>query len=208
MPASTSAWIVSGRSEAGPIVAMSFVRGSGHLAAMIARSPAGPPASPKLRIRFHRRRTVRDPDGTEMADGRRPLDDLGIAGSVPSVRAWFRDAVAANLAQPEAMALATSTPDGRPSVRMVLLKAFDERGFVFYTNADSRKGRELQANPPASIAVHWEGLHRQVRAAGTVTLVASDESDAYFASRPRGAQLAAAASTQSRVIGVEGRADR
>ena len=114
--------------------------------------------------------------------------------------AWFRDAAAARLAQPEAMALATATTDGRPSVRMVLLKGADERGFVFYTNASSRKGQELAANPRSAITMYWQPLHRQVRAAGTVAPLTQDESDAYFATRPRGAQLAAAASPQSRVI--------
>ncbi len=111
--------------------------------------------------------------------------------------AWFADALAAGLPQPEAMALATATPEGRPSVRMVLLKGVDERGFVFYTNAESRKGRELEANPRAAIALYWETLRRQVRASGAVEPVSAAESDAYFASRPRGAQLAAAASAQS-----------
>lgn len=115
--------------------------------------------------------------------------------------AWFAEAVAARVPQPEGMALATTTRDGRPSVRMVLLKAFDERGFVFYSNTESRKGRELAANPNAAIAIYWEDLHRQVRASGSVTPVAPEESDAYFASRPRGAQLAAAVSAQSRIIG-------
>jgi pyridoxamine 5'-phosphate oxidase len=84
---------------------------------------------------------------------------------------------------------------------MVLLKAFDERGFVFYSNTESRKGVELAANPRAAMAIHWMDLHRQVRASGSVAQVTAEESDAYFASRPRGAQLAAAASAQSRVIG-------
>ena len=110
---------------------------------------------------------------------------------------WFAEAVEAGLPQPEAMALATATPDARPSVRMVLLKAFDERGFVFYSNAESRKGRELAANPHAALAIHWE-----VRACGDITPVAPEESDVYFASRPRGAQLAAVASAQSRPIGT------
>ena len=114
--------------------------------------------------------------------------------------AWFADARAAGLPQPEAMALATSTRDARPSVRMVLLKGADDRGFVFYTNAESRKGRELEANPHAALALYWEPLRRQVRATGSVEPVSAAESDAYFASRPRGAQLAAAASAQSRPI--------
>src|SRR4249920_902031 len=98
------------------------------------------------------------------------------------------------------MALATATPDGRPSVRMVLLKAFDQRGFVFYTNERSQKGGELLANAHGAITIYWHPLHRQVRASGSVARVASEESDAYFASRPRGAQLAALASAQSTAI--------
>jgi pyridoxamine 5'-phosphate oxidase len=114
--------------------------------------------------------------------------------------AWYTEAVDAGLAQPDAMALATATPDGAPSVRMVLLKGADRRGFVFYSNRESHKGRDLAANPRAALAIHWQPLHRQVRAEGRMEPVADRESDAYFASRPRGAQLAAAASRQSSVI--------
>jgi pyridoxamine 5'-phosphate oxidase len=114
--------------------------------------------------------------------------------------AWFAAARDADVAQPEAMALATASPDGRPSVRMVLLKGAGPEGFVFYTNAESRKGREIDANPKAAIALYWQPLHRQVRAAGRVEPLTAGESDAYFASRPRGAQLAASSSSQSRPI--------
>jgi pyridoxamine 5'-phosphate oxidase len=114
--------------------------------------------------------------------------------------AWFAEAVDAGLSQPDAMALATATPDGEPSVRMVLLKGADLRGFVFYTNRESHKGRELETNPRAALAIHWQPLHRQVRASGRVHQVTDSESDAYFASRPRGAQIAAAVSNQSRVL--------
>ncbi len=113
--------------------------------------------------------------------------------------AWYDAASAAGLEQPDAMALATSTPDGRPSLRMVLLKGVDH-GFVFYTNGLSRKGRDLAANPRAALAFYWQPLHRQVRISGAVEPVTEEESEAYFASRPRGAQLAAAASNQSSVV--------
>jgi pyridoxamine 5'-phosphate oxidase len=98
------------------------------------------------------------------------------------------------------MALATATPDGRPSVRMVLLKGADDDGFLFFTGYGSRKGGELEANPQAALLFHWATLGRQVRVEGPVERVSAEESDAYFATRPRGAQLAAAASHQGRVL--------
>jgi pyridoxamine 5'-phosphate oxidase len=115
-------------------------------------------------------------------------------------RAWFEEARSGGVAMPEAMALATAAPDGAPSARMVLLKGFDERGLVFYTNYESRKGRELAANPHAALLFHWEPLGRQVRIEGGVERVDSAESDAYFQSRPRGSRLGAAASHQSEVL--------
>ncbi|HEY8340947.1 MAG TPA: pyridoxamine 5'-phosphate oxidase [Egibacteraceae bacterium] len=115
------------------------------------------------------------------------------------LRRWLADAVAAGLDEPTAMTLATATPDGRPSARTVLLKGLDD-GFVFYTNARSRKGRELAANPRAAVVLLWRDLERQVTATGTVAPVSAEESDAYFATRPRGAQLGALASEQSVVI--------
>ena len=115
-------------------------------------------------------------------------------------RRWYADAEAADIKAPQAMALATSTPDGAPSVRMVLLKGADERGFVFFTGYVSRKAGELDANPRAALLFHWEPLGRQVRVEGHVARVAEQESDAYFSTRPRGAQLAAAASQQSSVL--------
>jgi pyridoxamine 5'-phosphate oxidase len=114
--------------------------------------------------------------------------------------AWYEHAVAAGLPEPEAMALATATPDGTPSVRFVLLKGIDARGVEFFTNYESRKGRELEANPRASLAVLWKPLQRQVRLEGTVERLTSAESDAYFASRSRGSQLGAWASDQSTAI--------
>ena len=111
-------------------------------------------------------------------------------------RRWFAEAGAA-VEVPEAMALATAAADGAPSVRMVLLKGFDERGLVFYSHHTSRKGRELDANPQAALLFHWSPLGRQVRVEGRVEDVSPVESDAYFATRPRGAQLGALASRQS-----------
>ena len=104
------------------------------------------------------------------------------------------------LAEPTAFALATATPAGAPSVRMLLLKHADERGFVFYTNVESRKGRELIANPRAAMCFHWQPLEVQVRVEGPVQTVDDTEADAYFASRPRGSQLGAWASLQSQTI--------
>ena len=98
------------------------------------------------------------------------------------------------------MALATAAPDGSPSVRMVLLKAADQQGFVFFTGYESRKSGELEANPRAALLFHWAPLGRQVRVEGLVERVEPEESDAYFGTRPRGAQLAAAASRQGRVL--------
>ena len=111
-------------------------------------------------------------------------------------RSWFADAAEA-VEVPEAMALATATSEGAPSVRMVLLKGFDERGLVFYSHHTSRKGRELEANPQAALLFHWSPLGRQVRLEGRVEHVPDGESDAYFATRPRDAQLGALASRQS-----------
>ena len=113
---------------------------------------------------------------------------------------WFEQAEQAGLLEPHAMTLATATPDGRPSARMVLLRGFDERGFCFYTNYESRKAAELAANPRAALVFWWDKLERQVRIEGTVERTSRAESEAYFASRPPGSQLSAAASPQSRVI--------
>ena len=115
-------------------------------------------------------------------------------------QAWFDTALAAGLPEPNAMTLATATPDGRPSARMVLIKGVDPRGFVFYTNYESRKGRELEANPWAALVFYWPELERQIRIEGRVERVAAEESDAYFASRPLGSRLGAWASPQSQVI--------
>jgi len=111
---------------------------------------------------------------------------------------WYEDALQAGLSQPEAMTLATATVEGRPSARIVLMKQYDEHGFVFYTDYRSRKGRELEANPRAALIFHWEPLQRQVRVEGGVERVSGDVSDRYFATRPRENQLSALVSDQSR----------
>ena len=114
--------------------------------------------------------------------------------------AWYEEARTAGAPLPEAVALATATPDGRPSARMVLLKDFGERGFSFYSGYESRKGRELAANPQAALCFYWHDLGRQVRVDGAVELVPPEESNAYFATRPYGARLSAAVSRQSEAV--------
>jgi pyridoxamine 5'-phosphate oxidase len=131
----------------------------------------------------------------------RPLDEAELdSDPLRQFAAWFEDARAAGVRAPEAMALATATADGGPSVRMVLMKGFDEHGFVFFTGYESRKGAELSANSRAALLFYWDPLGRQVRIEGPVERVAEAESDAYFASRPRGAQISATVSPQSRVV--------
>lgn len=127
-------------------------------------------------------------------------EDAAGAEPVTLFARWLDEAVAAGVHEPNAMALATATPDGRPSSRIVLLKGFDARGLVFFTGYESRKGRELTANPWAAATMLWHSLERQVRVEGAVTRLSDPESDAYFASRPRGSQVGAVASPQSRVI--------
>lgn len=113
---------------------------------------------------------------------------------------WFQIAVAETIGEPNAMTLSTADADGYPSGRTVLLKGYDERGFCFYTNYESRKGRELAQNPRACLVFHWHNLERQVLIQGTVERVSREESLAYFHSRPRGSQLGAIVSPQSEVI--------
>lgn len=113
---------------------------------------------------------------------------------------WFQEAEAAKVIEPNAMTLATATKDGRPSARTVLLKGLDGRGFVFYSNYESRKGRELEANPHAALVFPWLALERQVIIEGPVTKVAREESEAYFHARPRASQLGAWVSQQSSII--------
>lgn len=117
--------------------------------------------------------------------------------------AWMAEAAKTEPNDPNAVCLATATPDGRPSARMVLLKGVDARGFVFYTNLESRKGQELRANPQAALCFHWKTQARSVRVEGPVEQVEDAEADAYYASRPRGSRIGAWASKQSRPL--EGR---
>jgi pyridoxamine 5'-phosphate oxidase len=113
---------------------------------------------------------------------------------------WMKEAAAKEPRDPDACALATVDAGGLPDVRMVLLKRFDERGFVFFTNTESTKGQELEGNLKAALVLHWKSLNRQIRIRGTVERIAATESDDYFATRPRGAQIGAWASQQSRPL--------
>lgn len=120
---------------------------------------------------------------------------------LPVLQAWVSDASErSGMDNPGAMSLATIDPDGRPSARIVLLRGLDERGAVFYTNRDSRKGDALSVHPRAALVLHWDSLKRQVRIEGTITLTSDEESDAYWKSRPRESRIAAWASEQSRPI--------
>ena len=131
----------------------------------------------------------------------RPLDESEVdPDPVAQFRAWFGEAREGGVREPEAAAVATASADGAPSVRMVLVKQADERGFVFFTNYESRKGAELAANPRAALLFYWDPLGRQVRIEGPVARLGTDETTAYVASRPRGSQLSAAASPQSRPV--------
>lgn len=121
---------------------------------------------------------------------------------------WFAEALEAGVPDPEQMALATATPAGTPSVRMVLLKGHDPRGFVFFTNRESRKGAELQSNPVAAGVLHWKPLERQVRLEGPVVELTGPESAAYFATRARVSQISAWASPQSQPIAGQGELER
>lgn len=134
--------------------------------------------------------------GTRDSLSKRDLDPDPIA----QFRVWLDDARAEGISLPEAVALATVDGRGRPSVRYVLLRGVDRRGFVFYTNYESRKGRELNANPSAGMAFYWPELHRQVCVTGTVERTSREESEAYFRSRPREARVGAWASRQSEVV--------
>jgi pyridoxamine 5'-phosphate oxidase len=115
-------------------------------------------------------------------------------------REWFEKVVEADLHEPNAMTLATASGDGKPSARVVLLKGYDERGFVFYTNYEGRKASELEANPLCALLFYWGELERQVRIEGRASRISNEESDAYFTSRPRGSRLGAWASEQSRSV--------
>lgn len=137
-----------------------------------------------------------------MDDARaRPLTESDLdPDPLRQFEAWFEEARAARIELAEATALATATRDGRPSVRMVLMKGYDERGFVFYSSYESRKGRELAENPRAAMCFYWHALGRQARIEGTVERVAPEESAAYFGTRPLGSRLSATVSRQSQVV--------
>jgi pyridoxamine 5'-phosphate oxidase len=143
----------------------------------------------------------------DIADRRREytrasLDEAGVARDpFEQFAKWFEEALASELREPTAMALATVGPDGRPSTRMVLLKRSDERGLVFHTNYESRKGRELGGNPNASALLYWAELERQIRVEGVIARIAAAESDEYYRTRPLGARIGAWASPQSEPIG-------
>ena len=119
---------------------------------------------------------------------------------IEQFRAWFAAAITAEERDVNAMSLATATPDGKPSVRIVLLKAVDDLGFSFFTNYDSEKGRHLEANPQAALCFYWVKLERQVRISGTVERTSREDSAAYFHSRPLGSRLGAWVSKQSEVV--------
>jgi pyridoxamine 5'-phosphate oxidase len=143
---------------------------------------------------------------TTLADLRKDYSQAGLteadAGDEPFAlfRRWLEQAIAAELSDPNAMILATCTPDGTPSARAVLLKALDDRGFTFFTNYDSRKGHELAANPRVALVFLWHQLERQVRVEGTAEVISAAESDEYYAKRPLGSRLGAWASPQSATI--------
>lgn len=113
---------------------------------------------------------------------------------------WMTDAIEAGISEPNAMVLATATPDGKPSARTVLLKEFNDEGFVFYTNYTGRKGRELTVNPFAALVFDWHEIERQIRVEGQAEKISAEASDAYFDSRPRAAKLSAWASPQSEIL--------
>jgi len=128
------------------------------------------------------------------------MNEASTADPIALFRQWLKEAEAHEPSDPTAAALATADASGAPSARMVLLKDADERGFVFYTNLESRKGGELKANPRAALCFHWKSLRRQVRVEGMVSPVSDAEADAYFATRPRQAQIGTWASQQSRPL--------
>ena len=138
------------------------------------------------------------PDTVSPSPERRPIP--AASDPVPLFQDWLAEAAATEPNDPNAMTLATCTPEGRPSARVVLLKDVDARGFVFYTNKEGRKGRELLANPFAALLFHWKTLGRQVRVEGAVESVTDAEADAYYATRPRISRLGAWASEQSRPL--------
>ncbi len=157
------------------------------------------------RFKHHIERRKKDLD-TAIADLRKEYSRQGLSerdvnlNPFQQFQTWFDQALAAQLLEPNAMTLATVTVEGKPAARIVLLKQFDQRGFVFYTNYESRKGQELGQNPWAALVFWWSDLERQVRIEGQVEKVPDPESDAYFHSRPWGSRLGAWASAQSQVV--------
>lgn len=146
-----------------------------------------------------------DPADMRISYERDSLDEAGAAPApLLQFQKWFDEAVAAAVPEPNAMTLATVAPDGRPSTRIVLVKGFDAAGIVFFTNYESRKGRELAANPYAALQFHWVELQRVVRIEGRVALTSPEEADEYFASRPLDSRIGAWASPQSEVIANRG----
>jgi pyridoxamine 5'-phosphate oxidase len=143
---------------------------------------------------------------TSVADLRREyararLDEANVSPDpITEFARWFEEAVKAEVQEPNAMTLATASPDGAPSARIVLLKGFDERGFVFFTDYRSQKGTELEQNPRAALVFYWPELERQIRITGATLLVGREESEAYFRTRPRGSRISAWVSHQSQVI--------
>ncbi|MBB5392357.1 MULTISPECIES: pyridoxamine 5'-phosphate oxidase [unclassified Herbaspirillum] len=132
---------------------------------------------------------------------RASLSELEVAADpVDQFAIWFDEATKAQIPEPNAMSVATVGPDGRPSSRIVLIKQFDQHGFTWFTNYDSRKGKEAQANPYVALLFHWVELERQVRIEGKLERVSQEESDAYFSSRPLASQLGAIASRQSQAV--------
>ena len=143
---------------------------------------------------------------TSVADLRREyararLDEANVSPDpITEFARWFEEAVKAEVQEPNAMTLATASPDGAPSARIVLLKGFDERGFVFFTDYRSQKGTELEQNPRAALVFYWPELERQIRITGATLPVGREESEAYFRTRPRGSRISAWVSHQSQVI--------
>ncbi len=145
-------------------------------------------------------------DAIDLAGLRREYETRGLRRAelhpdpIEQFATWFSTAVNSGLPDANAITLATATPDGKPSARVVLLKGFDQRGFVFFTNYESKKGQELEANPEAAFVVYWMQLERQIRVTGRVEKSSREESEGYFHERPRGSQLGAWVSRQSEVI--------
>jgi pyridoxamine 5'-phosphate oxidase len=207
----TLARVAAGDPEAGPVARMEPSERFGWLAAPsstivqpsavhtgLCRDPAG-----ELE-RLFERLVGSAPDLASMREtyALAGLDEADLAPTwTEQAQRWLGEAVAARVHEPNAMTFATANAEGRPTARTVLLKGLDERGFVLFTNRTSRKGREALANPRAALTLPWLALQRQILVTGALSVVSEEESDAYWATRPRGSQIAAAASPQSTVVG-------